>query len=73
MAISLALCRRTVCASVLALFAWIGLQPDFTATNSVPWSAILDPNIATVQNLFGYRLSLADYAARRWMRTLRCG
>jgi hypothetical protein len=65
-------------ATILAFSLWFGFQPDFTATNSLPWSVILrenrplkivfsDPNIATFQNLFGYRLSLADYAARRYL------
>jgi hypothetical protein len=44
----------------------------------MPWSAILhkdrtlkiifsDPNIATMQQAFGYQLSLADYASRRYL------
>jgi hypothetical protein len=68
----------SLAAALFALILWLGFQPDFTATNSLPWSVILrkshplkivlsDPNIATFQNLFGYRLSLADYAARRYL------
>jgi hypothetical protein len=60
---------------LLAAIVWIGLHrvwEGYTAANSTPWSAFLrrdhalkivfsDPNIASLQQAFGYRLTLADY------------
>jgi len=68
-------------AIVLVAVAWIGFRhasTALTATNCAPWSAILredrllkivfsDPSIASLQQAFGYQLSLADYAARRYV------
>jgi len=68
-------------AIILAAGAWIGYhqaRTGSTATNCIPWSAMLrknrplkivfsDPNIASFQKLFGIRLSVADYASRRYV------
>jgi hypothetical protein len=68
-------------AMLLAVVVWIGFHRSwegFTAANSAPWSAFLrrdrtlkivfsDPNIVTLQQAFGYRLTLADYASGRYV------
>src|SRR5262249_45696804 len=66
---------------ILASIIWFGVQArpaGSAAANGLPWSTMLrknrtvkivfsDPNIATFQQIFGYQLSLADYAAHRYV------